>query len=159
MKEKSPIWRAMAHTYYNRTFGKVNQMSNEIQAGHAVPGSNLYLHLDEEVIMLYVDLQMLKRIAELVKNMDRLLDFFFRHLLATLHSIMDVEILHSLFLDSITSAIQNLTIGCGKGNTIHSEFTFLHVHDGMADCAASDDVVDSVEDGLGDDVTHWLAPE
>lgn len=33
--------------------------------------------LDEEVIMLYVDLQMLKRIAELVKNMDCLLDFFF----------------------------------------------------------------------------------
>lgn len=33
--------------------------------------------LDEEIIMLYVDLQMLKRIAELVKNMDCLLDFFF----------------------------------------------------------------------------------
>ena len=72
---------------------------------------------------------------------------------------MDVEILHGLFLDRITPAIQDLTIGCGKGNAIHSEFTFLHVHDGMADCATSDDVVDSVEDGLGDDVTHWLAPE
>ena len=109
--------------------------------------------------MLYVDLQMLKRIAELVKNMDCLLDFFFRHLLATLHSIVDVEILHGLFLDRVPPAIQDLTIGCGKGNAIHSEFTFLHVHDGMADCAASDDVVDSVEDGLGDDVTHLLAPE
>ena len=52
-------------------------MCNEIQAGNAVPGSNLYLHLDEEVEVLDVDLQMLKRITELVKNMDCLLDFFF----------------------------------------------------------------------------------